>query len=82
MAKRKDAFENSVNHQEVINYAIMYMIQKCEKHIEMCGSIKAAKEAFGIYFTKLRLMCEMYEIETGAQFELGGICGIELSDLY
>lgn len=83
MAKQKNMFENYVTHREILNFAILYMSKKCEEQIEKCGGdMKVAKEYFGFYFTKLRLLCEAYEIETGSKYELRGGCSIDLSDLY
>ena len=75
--------DNYVNHREILNFAIMYVYPKCEHHIELCGGdLAKAKECFPIYFTKLRRMCEMYEIETGEPYELRSMGSLELSDLY
>ena len=61
----------------------MYMTQKCEHQIELCGGdLAKAKEFFPFYFIKLRKMCEMYEIETGEQYELRAGSSLDLADLY
>ena len=81
MAKKTN--DNYVNHQEILNCAIMFMSAKCEHHVELCGGdLSKAKECFPFYFIKLRRMCEMYEIETGEPYELRAGCSLELSDLY
>ena len=80
---RKSIIEEKVTHQEMIHYAIVYMSKKCEEHIELCGGdIGKAKDMFAVYFSKLRLMCEAYKIETGDEYELRAGCSIDLSDLY
>lgn len=80
MAKKMNYY---VNHQEILNYAIMYIAQKCEHQIEMCGGdLAKAKEYFSPYFMKLRMMCEMYEMETGEQYALRAGCSLDIADLY
>lgn len=79
----KKANENYVNHQEILNYAIMYMVKKCEEQIKLCGGDFAmARDQFSFYFVKLRGMCEMYEIETGNLYELAAVSSLDVSDLY
>ena len=81
MARKQN--DNYVNHQEILNFAIMYMSKKCEEQVELCGGeLEKAKEFFPFYFIKLRRMCEMYEIETGNVYELRAGCSLELADLY
>lgn len=80
--KNENLFENSVNHREILNFAILYMIKKVEEQIDICnGDKEMAKRHFGMYFAKLRLLCNAYEIETGEQYELGAVCGLEYADL-
>lgn len=81
MAKGTDSFENKLTYRETLNYAILHIVKRCEDVVALCGDLESAKERFGLWFVKLRKLCEAYEIETGEQYELEAISGFSNKDL-
>lgn len=87
--KRKDTFETTLKHSEILNYAILYMIPKCEEHIVRIKSVENQSDELREmllqlakpYLSKLKKLCDLYKIETGEEYELRASSTIDISDL-
>ena len=69
---------NTLTQTEVINFAICYLGEKCRKYAEDIEAMKQkdpafaekVADAYGVWFWKLRKLLELYEIQTGQQYDL------------
>ena len=87
MKTKQDKFLKTMSHAEVLNFAIMYLGNKCVEGVEKlrwCNDEEMKKSIRFLYapwFFKTKKLCELYELETGSEYQLSATFGIEVSDL-
>ena len=88
--KNENKFLTTLSHAEIYNFALSYLGNKCREGVNMIkaldgkdeATLKAAKSMYAPWFFKARKLCEMYEMETGSEYNgLSAGFGIEMSDL-
>ena len=88
--KKQDRFATTLSHTEIYNFALSYLGNKCREGIDTIEALKgkdertltAAKEMYKPWFFKAKKLCEMYEMETGSEYDgLSAGFGIDVSDL-
>ena len=89
MKTKKDTFTSSLSHAETIHFAIMYLGPKCVEGIEKIKAYtdnepeikKTIRKMYAPWFFKTKKLCELYELETGSEYNLEAGFGINISDL-
>ena len=90
MKKNQDKFLTTLSHAEIYNYALSYLGKKCREGVDMIKALEGkdertlevAKSLYAPWFFKAKKLCEMYYMETGAEYSgLSAGFGLEMSDL-
>ena len=87
--KKKDTFVTTLKHSEILHYAILGLTPRCEEHIVRIKSAanqsaeiqEAVRNIAAPWLSKLKKLCELYEMETGEEYSLRAGSTIDLSDL-